>query len=110
MSSAIKAKANSFKPVTSGGISVKFESAFAIETPDDGSCFFESISYFYKVNCGFSALELRDRTCNYILDNPSELINGISSQNTIVAIRLNPLISEDQILLNYVHELRKMTT
>jgi len=110
LKSALKGKAKSFKPITSAGISVKFESAFAVDTPDEGSCFFESISYFYKSNSGFSALELRDRTCDYILENSDELVNGISIQDTIVAIKPDPLLTDDQILLKYVHELRKVTT
>jgi hypothetical protein len=100
-------------------ITLKKSEAMVIPTDPDGSCLFHSVSWHFEKNSGASALELRDETMDYILNNPDEEFQGFSLiKNYINQYNINrikdlskDITPEDEIIFQkYIRHMKKTTS
>jgi hypothetical protein len=90
------------------------DDAFSVTMPKDGACLFHAISWFFKDVVGYSAMELRDRVCDYILCNAFEPLDSDISILEVIKADLDPseaeILGDETIISEYVSELRREDT
>ena len=93
---------------------ISTDDAFPIQMPKDGACLLHSISWFFAENTGHSAIELRDRLCNYIQCNAFEQLDSNISIFEVIKAGLDSdlaeILNDESIVNDYLSKLRRENT